>query len=117
MECGSVEKGFAEADLIMEDTFQTQAQSHCSLETHCCIATCSPTDDVKFWVSAQAPHPLRQRLAWALNLGRVNIQRPCQPLTQWMRRLGRNPKFNIIRGAAGRNATVGFKTAVGLGHG
>jgi 4-hydroxybenzoyl-CoA reductase alpha subunit len=73
MECGSVEKGFAEADVIIEDTFQTQAQSHCSLETHCCIATCSPTDDVKFWVSAQAPHPLRQRLAGALNIDAAKI--------------------------------------------
>lgn len=78
MECGSVEKGFAEADLVIEDTFQTQAQSHCSLETHCCIASCSPTDDVKFWVSAQAPHPLRQRLAGALNIdaGKIHISTP-----------------------------------------
>ncbi|MCK5420396.1 MAG: molybdopterin-dependent oxidoreductase, partial [Desulfobacterales bacterium] len=68
MECGSVAEGFAEADLIFEDTFQTQAQSHCSLETHCCIATCSPTDDVKIWVNSQAPHPLRQKLSAALNI-------------------------------------------------
>ena len=73
MECGSVEEGFAEADLILEDTFKTQAQSHCSLETHCCIATCSPTDDVKLWVSAQAPHPLRQRIAGALNIDAAKI--------------------------------------------
>jgi len=73
MECGSVEAGFAEADLILEDTFKTQAQSHCSLETHCCIATCSPTDDVKMWVNAQAPHPLRQRLSGALNIDAAKI--------------------------------------------
>jgi 4-hydroxybenzoyl-CoA reductase subunit alpha len=78
MECGSVEEGFAEADLILEDTFKTQAQSHCSLETHCCIATCSPTDDVKLWVSAQAPHPLRQRIAGALNIdaGKIHVVTP-----------------------------------------
>ncbi|MCP4624697.1 MAG: molybdopterin-dependent oxidoreductase [bacterium] len=73
MECGSVEEGFAEADLILEDTFKTQAQSHCSIETHCCIATCSPSDDVKLWVSAQAPHPLRQRIAGALNIDAAKI--------------------------------------------
>jgi CO/xanthine dehydrogenase Mo-binding subunit len=73
MECGSIEEGFAEADVILEDTFQTQAQSHCSLETHCCIATCSPTDDVKMWVSTQAPHPLRQRLAATLNIDAAKI--------------------------------------------
>jgi 4-hydroxybenzoyl-CoA reductase alpha subunit len=73
MECGSVEEGFAEADLILEETFKTQAQSHCSLETHCCIATCSPTDDVKMWVNSQTPHPLRQRLAGALNIDVAKI--------------------------------------------
>ena len=73
MECGSVAEGFAEADLIFEDTFQTQAQSHCSLETHCCIATCSPTDDVKIWVNSQAPHPLRQKLSAALNIDAAKI--------------------------------------------
>ena len=64
-----------------------------------------------------AAEPAPDKRCGNVNLGRVNIQRPCQPLTQWMRRLGRNPKFNIISGAAGRNATVGFKTAVGLGLG
>ena len=73
MECGSVEDGFAEADLILEETFKTQAQSHCSLETHCCIATCSPTDDVKMWVNSQTPHPLRQRLAGALKIDVAKI--------------------------------------------
>ena len=73
MECGSVAEGFAEADFIFEDTFTTQAQSHCSLETHCCIATCSPTDDVKIWVNSQAPHPLRQKLSAALNIDAAKI--------------------------------------------
>lgn len=73
MECGRVEDGFAEADIVLEDTFTTQAQSHCSLETHSCIATCSPTDNVRMWVNSQAPHPLRQRLAAALKIDAAKI--------------------------------------------
>jgi 4-hydroxybenzoyl-CoA reductase alpha subunit len=73
MECGSVDDGFAGADVILEETFSTQAQSHCSLETHCCIATCSPTDDVHLWVNSQAPHPLRQRLSATLNIDAAKI--------------------------------------------
>jgi len=73
MECGSVDDGFAGADVILEETFSTQAQSHCSLETHCCIATCSPTDDVHLWVNSQAPHPLRQRISATLNIDAANI--------------------------------------------
>jgi putative selenate reductase molybdopterin-binding subunit len=73
MECGSVHDGFAEADIILEDTFSTHAQSHCSIETHCCIATCSPTDDVHLWVNSQAPHPLRQKLSGTLNIDAAKI--------------------------------------------
>ncbi len=73
MECGNVEEGFAESDLVLEETFKTQAQSHCSIETHCCIATCSATDDVKMWTNSQSPHPLRQRLAGALNIDAAKI--------------------------------------------
>jgi 4-hydroxybenzoyl-CoA reductase alpha subunit len=78
MECGSVDDGFAEADVILQETFSTQAQSHCSLETHCCIATCSPTDDVHMWVNSQAPHPLRQKLAATLNIdvAKIHISTP-----------------------------------------
>ena len=73
MECGSVDAAFAAADVVVEDTFKTQAQSHCSLETHCCIATCSATDDVRMWVGSQAPHPLRQRLSGALGIDAAKI--------------------------------------------
>ena len=78
MECGSVDDGFSMADVIVEDTFETQAQSHCSLETHCCIATCTATDDVRLWVGSQAPHPLRQRLSGALGIdpAKIHISTP-----------------------------------------
>ncbi|MFG3052627.1 molybdopterin-dependent oxidoreductase [Kitasatospora sp. NPDC048239] len=37
-ELGSVEQGFAEADLVYEETFRTQRVQHASLETHGCVA-------------------------------------------------------------------------------
>ncbi|PYC87355.1 aldehyde oxidase [Streptomyces tateyamensis] len=37
-ELGNVELGFAEADLVYEETFQTQWVQHASLETHGCLA-------------------------------------------------------------------------------
>ncbi|MFI5532879.1 molybdopterin-dependent oxidoreductase [Kitasatospora sp. NPDC051853] len=36
-ELGSVEQGFAEADLVYEETFRTQRVQHASLETHGCV--------------------------------------------------------------------------------
>ncbi|QMU68434.1 molybdopterin-dependent oxidoreductase [Streptacidiphilus sp. P02-A3a] len=37
-ELGSVERGFAEADVVYEETFRTQRVQHASLETHGCVA-------------------------------------------------------------------------------
>ncbi len=37
-ETGDVEQGFAEADLVYEETFRTQRVRHASLETHGCLA-------------------------------------------------------------------------------
>jgi len=73
LECGNVEEGFASADLILEDTFSTQAQSHCSLETHCCAAAYAPNGEITIWVSTQAPHPLRQRLSLVLGIDAAKI--------------------------------------------
>ncbi|GGO38511.1 molybdopterin-dependent oxidoreductase [Streptomyces lasiicapitis] len=41
-EIGDVERGFAEADLVVEETFRTQRVQHASLETHGCVAYFEP---------------------------------------------------------------------------
>lgn len=78
MECGNVEDGFEKADIIIEDVFRTHAQAHCSLETHCCIATCGSDDEVKIWATTQAPHGLKQRLsqALAIDASKVHVIAP-----------------------------------------
>lgn len=78
MECGNVEEGFARADLILEDTFSTQAQSHSPLETHCCIARYEPNEQLTVWINSQAPHPLRQRIAQAMGIdaSKIHVNTP-----------------------------------------
>ncbi|MFI1658847.1 molybdopterin-dependent oxidoreductase [Streptomyces sp. NPDC020472] len=44
-EIGSVEAGFAEADVVHEETFRTQRVQHASLETHGCVAYFEPKED------------------------------------------------------------------------
>ncbi|AJF68679.1 molybdopterin-dependent oxidoreductase [Streptomyces vietnamensis] len=44
-EIGSVEAGFAEADVVYEETFRTQRVQHASLETHGCVAYFEPKED------------------------------------------------------------------------
>ena len=79
MECGNVEEGFAKADLILEDTFSTQAQSHSPLETHCCVARYEPNDQITIWTNSQAPHPNRQRLSLVLGIdaSKIHVITPC----------------------------------------
>lgn len=68
MDCGDVEQGFAQSDFIMEKTFTTQAQAHCSIETHVCVAEYSPDHQVTVWVNTQAPHPLKHRISQVLSI-------------------------------------------------
>ncbi|WP_017241915.1 molybdopterin-dependent oxidoreductase [Streptomyces sp. SS] len=44
-EIGDVERGFAEADVVYEETFRTQRVQHASLETHGCVACFEPKED------------------------------------------------------------------------
>ncbi|MGY3848882.1 molybdopterin-dependent oxidoreductase [Streptomyces sp. NRRL F-5193] len=44
-EIGSVEDGFAEADVVYEETFRTQRVQHAGLETHGCVAYFEPKED------------------------------------------------------------------------
>lgn len=78
MKCGNVEEGFAESDLVIEDEFITQAQSHCCMEVHCCIAQWDPSGRVTVWSSTQIPHSLRSRLATVCNIpaSRIRVIKP-----------------------------------------
>jgi len=68
MDCGDVEQGFAQSDFVMEKTFTTQAQAHCSIETHVCVADYSLDHQVTVWVNTQAPHPLKHRISQVLSI-------------------------------------------------
>lgn len=68
MDCGDIEKGFAQSDFVMEKTFTTQAQAHCSIETHVCVADYSADGQVTVWVNTQAPHPLKHRISQVLSI-------------------------------------------------
>ena len=59
---GDIEKGFAEADHIFEDTFTLPATQHCFLETHACIASAEP-GRITVWATTQNPFVVRTQLA------------------------------------------------------
>lgn len=60
---GDIEKGFAEADQVFEDTFTLPATQHSFLETHACIASVEPGGRITVWATTQNPFVVRTQLA------------------------------------------------------
>ncbi len=68
MEIGDVEQGFALADYIREDCFETQATGHCALEPHAALAYFEPSGKLNVWLSSMSVFYKRYMLAKALGL-------------------------------------------------
>src|SRR5947207_1720814 len=60
---GDIDRGFAEADQIFEDTFTLPATRHSFLETHACIAAVEPRGRITVWATTQNPFVVRTQLA------------------------------------------------------
>ena len=60
---GDIEKGFAEADQVFEDTFTLPATQHSFLETHACIAAIESGGRITVWATTQNPFVVRTQLA------------------------------------------------------
>jgi CO/xanthine dehydrogenase Mo-binding subunit len=60
---GDIDKGFAAADHIFEDTFTLPATQHSFLETHACIASVEPGGRITVWATTQNPFVVRTQLA------------------------------------------------------
>src|SRR5436190_17829149 len=71
---GDVDRGFAEADLVVEQTFTFPMVHHYSLEPHCAIARVDG-HGITVWASTQHPFPVRKELAeiFGLPLARVQV--------------------------------------------
>ncbi|MFC2047481.1 xanthine dehydrogenase family protein molybdopterin-binding subunit, partial [Chloroflexota bacterium] len=59
---GDVEKGFQEADYVVEATFTTSKQKHCQLELDTCIASFDATGRLTVWTSCSQIHLLRRNI-------------------------------------------------------
>jgi carbon-monoxide dehydrogenase large subunit len=64
---GEPDKGFAEADYILEDTYEVPRYAHCALETHVAVAKYDYSGRLTVWSSSQSPHTQRNLFAEALS--------------------------------------------------
>ncbi len=71
---GDPARGFAEADLVVEQTYTFPMAHHCSLEPHCAIARVD-ADGITVWASTQHPFPVRKELAelFGIPLARLTV--------------------------------------------
>jgi CO/xanthine dehydrogenase Mo-binding subunit len=66
-ERGDIEQGFADADVVVENTYTLARQHHAYLETQSVIAKVEG-DSVQVWTCSKAPYDTRNALAVALEL-------------------------------------------------
>ena len=62
VEKGDVERGFAQADVIVEGEYETGAQEQLYIESNGMIAVANPSDGVTVWGSMQCPYYVHKAL-------------------------------------------------------
>ena len=63
---GDVEEGFAEADVVLEDTYTVPRYAHCAIEPHVVVAKQDQAGRLTVWTASQSPYIQRDLFAEAL---------------------------------------------------
>ena len=72
-ERGNVEKGFAEADVVLEKNYRTESELHTPMELHGCVAKWDG-DRLTVWESTQGVYGVQARVAEVLGLPLANVR-------------------------------------------
>jgi 4-hydroxybenzoyl-CoA reductase alpha subunit len=68
LQFGDVEEGFAEADLVREDTFFFEGNTHLPLEQHSALASYGADGKLTLWSSTQTPHYVHRAMSKVLSM-------------------------------------------------
>jgi carbon-monoxide dehydrogenase large subunit len=71
---GEVEKGFLEADLVLEHTFHVPARHQGYLEPHAATVAIEPDGRIQVWSSVKNPFGVRSQLAKCLSMAEERIR-------------------------------------------
>ncbi len=74
LEFGNVEDGFALADLVREDTFFYEGNTHLPMEQHAAVGNFDSDEKLALWSSTQTPHYVHRALAKVLALPASHIR-------------------------------------------
>jgi len=64
---GSVEDGFKQADVILEDSYTVPRYAHCAIELHAIVGLYDHAGRLTLWSASQSPHTQRHVFAQALS--------------------------------------------------
>ncbi|NIM04196.1 MAG: molybdopterin-dependent oxidoreductase, partial [Armatimonadetes bacterium] len=72
---GDADKGFADADYVREDLFETQPIKQGMLEPHACVGLWDNTGKITLWASKQSPYVVWRQLAMGLGVepGKIRL--------------------------------------------
>ena len=70
---GNLQAGLSAAAHVVEQTYNTQVQTHVSLETHGCVCEWEG-EKLTAWVSTQAVHGTREGFATSLGIPQANVR-------------------------------------------
>jgi xanthine dehydrogenase molybdenum-binding subunit len=75
---GDVDRGFQEADCVVEDTFYTSKQKHGQIELDACLASFDVNGRLTVWSPCQHPHLARRTIAELFDMpeGMIRWQTP-----------------------------------------
>src|SRR5690349_8963644 len=74
LEFGNVDEGFADADLVREDVFFYEGNTHLPMEQHAAVAHFDADKKLTLWSSTQTPHYVHRALAKVLGLPAAHIR-------------------------------------------
>jgi 4-hydroxybenzoyl-CoA reductase alpha subunit len=74
MEFGDVDAALAEADVVLEDTFFYEGNTHLPMEQHAALADWTPDGKLTLWSATQTPHYVHRALAKVLELPASRIR-------------------------------------------
>jgi CO/xanthine dehydrogenase Mo-binding subunit len=71
---GNIEAGFAQADLVIENTFTVPRQHQAYLETHSCLVWIDDQGRIQIWASSKVPYQVKEQLSVALGIPKERIR-------------------------------------------
>ncbi len=65
---GDISVGFKQAELIVENTFETKTVHHAYLEPHSCVVQANESGGAEIWSCSKVPYAIREQVANAIRI-------------------------------------------------